>query len=122
MYISTHVIMYVSIYIYIYIYEVVKERSINELNKVKVHFAVLLSVKAQGVVNVQLNYFFSLGARRGLVVKAKPRLLYPLDKDSVPTVEEAGWASGPVWTGREPAASTSFQTSEHPVNSTLIFC
>ena len=37
----------------------------------------------------------------GVVVKATSRSLYPREKDPVPTVQEAGWAPGPVWTGAE---------------------
>jgi len=33
-----------------------------------------------------------------------PAALYP-GKDPVPIVQEAGWASGPVWTGVENLAS-----------------
>jgi hypothetical protein len=33
------------------------------------------------------------------VVSATPRPLYPRDRDTVPILEEAGWASGPVWMG-----------------------
>jgi cytochrome b561 len=35
----------------------------------------------------------------GWVVKATPRSLYPRERDLVPTVQEAGWVAGPVWTG-----------------------
>ena len=34
-------------------------------------------------------------------------VLYP-GKDSVPIVEEAGWAPGPVWTGAENLAPPGF--------------
>jgi len=27
--------------------------------------------------------------------------LYPMERDPVPIVQEAGWAPGPVWTGAE---------------------
>ena len=32
---------------------------------------------------------------------ARPRLLFPPGKDPVPILQEAGWAPGPVWTGRK---------------------
>jgi hypothetical protein len=35
-------------------------------------------------------------------------------KDPVPIVQEAGWASGPVWTGAENLASTGIQSPDHP--------
>ena len=37
----------------------------------------------------------------GWVVKAKPQQLYPRVIDPVPTVQEAGWAPWPIWTGAE---------------------
>jgi hypothetical protein len=37
----------------------------------------------------------------GWVVNATRRPLYPRERDPVPTVQEAGWATGPVWTGRK---------------------
>jgi len=35
------------------------------------------------------------------VVNATPLPLYPREGDPVPTVQEAGWAPGPFWTGAE---------------------
>jgi hypothetical protein len=35
-----------------------------------------------------------------------PRLFFTPGKGPVPIVLEAGWASGPVWTGAESLAST----------------
>ena len=35
------------------------------------------------------------------VVNATPRPLFTPGKDTVPIVQEAGWAPGPVWTGTE---------------------
>jgi hypothetical protein len=37
----------------------------------------------------------------GWVLNATPRPLYPRERDPVPTVQEAGWTSVPVWTGAE---------------------
>ena len=39
------------------------------------------------------------GTRKGWVVSSTPRPHFTLGKDSVPILQEAGWASGPVWTG-----------------------
>ena len=35
------------------------------------------------------------------MVNATPRQLYPRGRDPVPSIQEAGWASGPVWTSAE---------------------
>ena len=34
-----------------------------------------------------------------LVVNPTPRPLYPRERDTVPIMQEAGWASGTVWAG-----------------------
>ena len=56
------------------------------------------------------NIMLQLIARRDLVVSASPWLLYTLEWDPVPTVQEAGWASEPVWTGTENSAHTGVWT------------
>jgi len=43
--------------------------------------------------------FHDRGTRRGWVVNRTPRPHFTPGKDSVPIVQEAGWAPGPVWTG-----------------------
>ena len=42
-----------------------------------------------------------------------PATLYP-GKDPVPIVQEAGWATGPVWTGVENLAPTGTRSPDHP--------
>ena len=39
---------------------------------------------------------------------ARTGLLYPPGKDPVPTVQEGGWAPGPIWTGAENLAPPGF--------------
>jgi len=41
------------------------------------------------------------GTRRGWVVSSTPRPHFTPGKDPVPILQEAGWAPGPVWTGRK---------------------
>ena len=43
--------------------------------------------------------FHDRGTRRGWVVSSTPRPHFTPRKDPVPILQEAGWASGPVWTG-----------------------
>ena len=38
-------------------------------------------------------------------------------KHPVPTVQEAGWAPGPVWTGAENLAPTGFRSPDRPSRS-----
>ena len=43
--------------------------------------------------------FHDRDTRRGWVVSSTPRPHFTAGKDSVPILQEAGWAPGPVWTG-----------------------
>ena len=45
--------------------------------------------------------FHHWGTRRGWVVSSTPRPHFTPGKDPVPILQEAGWAPGPVWTGRK---------------------
>ena len=54
--------------------------------------------------------FHNLGARRGWGVSVTPWPLFTPGKDSVPIVQEAGWAPGPVWTGAENLAPTGIRS------------
>ena len=46
--------------------------------------------------------------------------LYP-GKDPVPIVQEAGWASGPVWTGAENLAPTGIRSPDRPARSQSLY-
>jgi hypothetical protein len=52
--------------------------------------------------------FHDHGTRKGWGVSVTPRPLFTPGNDSVPIVQEAGWAPGPVWTGAENLASSVF--------------
>ena len=54
---------------------------------------------AQKVGSVIDLLFDDLDARSGCVVSSTPRPDFTPGKDQVPTVQEAGWAPGLVWTG-----------------------
>jgi hypothetical protein len=56
----------------------------------------------------------------GLVVSATPWPIYPQERDLAPTVSEAGWAPGLVWTGTENLAPTGIQFLDHPPRSELL--
>ena len=49
-----------------------------------------------------------------------PAAPYP-GKDPVPTVQEAGWAPGPVSTGAENLASTGIRSPDRPVRSQSLY-
>ena len=50
---------------------------------------------------MQLYSLFNLGFRCVWTVNVTPRPLYGRKTDPVSIVQEAGWATGPVWTGAE---------------------
>jgi hypothetical protein len=62
----------------------------------------------QRVVRGIALLFHDLGTRRWLVVSSTPRPHFTPGKDPIPIVQEARWAPGPVWTGAENLAPTSF--------------
>jgi hypothetical protein len=70
-----------------------------------------------GVAEAQPYPLLNLGARRGWVVNARPRPLYPRERDPVPIVQESEWAPGPVWTGAKNLALTGIRYTERPVCS-----
>jgi len=41
--------------------------------------------------------------------------------DTVPTLQEDGWALEPVWTGRENLATTGFRTPDRPARSRSLY-
>ena len=45
--------------------------------------------------------FLDRGTRRGWVVSSTPQPHFTPGKDSVPILQETGWAPGPVWVGRK---------------------
>ena len=53
----------------------------------------------------------------GWVINVTPRPLYPRERDPVLTVQEAGWAPGPVGTGGENLALTGIGSPDHPACS-----
>ena len=46
---------------------------------------------------------------------------FTLGKDPVPTVQEAGWAPGPVWTGAENLAPTGIRSPDRPARSESLY-
>ena len=66
---------------------------------------------------VQCLDFSTARTRRGWGVCFTPRPLFTPGKDSVPIVQEAGWAPGPVWTGAENLASTGIRSPDCPARS-----
>ena len=50
-----------------------------------------------------------------------PRPLFTPGKDPVPIVQEAGWATGPVWTGAENLAPTETRSPDRQTRSQSLY-
>jgi hypothetical protein len=50
-----------------------------------------------------------------------PWLLYPLEREPVPIVQEAEWATGPVWTNAENLTPTGIRSPERPARIQLLY-
>ena len=72
-------------------------RNWNRLIRVK--WSLYRPVVAQRVGRGIALLFHDRGTRRGWVVSSTPRPHFTPGKDTVPILQEAGWAPGPVWTG-----------------------
>ena len=65
--------------------------------------------------------FHDRGTRRGWGVSVTPRPLFIPGKGPVSIVQEAGWASGPVWTGAEILAPTGIRSPDRPARSQSLY-
>jgi len=63
--------------------------------------------------------FHDHGTRRWWGVSVTPRPLFTHGKDTVPIVQEAGWAPGPVWTGAENLARPWYTSDQNTVHLRL---
>jgi len=45
----------------------------------------------------------------------------PRERDPVPTVQEAGWVPGPVWTGAEDLAPTEIRSPDRVARSESLY-
>ena len=90
--------------------------------KVKVKITLEQATKAQrGSRGIALLFFFNLGARWGEWSRPRPGRFTP-GKDPVPIfVQEAGWASEPVWTGAENLSSTGIRSPDGPARSESLY-
>jgi len=73
-------------------------------------------VVAQRVGSGIALLFHHHGTRRGWVVSSTPQPYFTPERDPVPIVQEAGWAPGPVWTGRK-SRPTGIRSPDRPAHS-----
>jgi len=66
--------------------------------------------------------FIDHGTKRGWGVSLTPRPLFTPGKEPVITVQEAGWAPGPVWTGAENfAPPTGIRSPDRPTHGQSLY-
>lgn len=75
--------------------------------KVKVKAVPLRTKQARGGGGVEVElYSYSISRYKGWMVNAAPQPLCSPERDAAPVVQEAGLASGTVWTGPEDVSPT----------------
>ena len=65
--------------------------------------------------------FLDHGTRRGWGVSVTLRPLFTPGKDTVPIVEEAGWAPRPIWTGAKILVPTGIRSPDRPARSQSLY-
>jgi hypothetical protein len=98
----------------------VRQKTLHSVNKVKL--SCYRPGVAQTVGRVIALLFHDLGTRRGwVVVRSTPRPHFTPGKDLVPILQEAGWAPGPVWTGKENLAPTAIWSPDCLARHQLLY-
>jgi len=72
-------------------------------------------------VAVEHYSYLTMALDGGRVVNAMPQLLYFWEEDLVTSVQEAGWAPGPVLIGADNLAPTGIQSLHLPAHSKLLY-
>ena len=88
--------------------------------KVKIKFTLEQATNAQRGSRFYIYSFFNLGAKWGRWLMPQPGRFTP-GKEPVPTVQEAGWAAGPVWTGAENLAPVGIPSTDRPTRSESLY-
>ena len=102
-------------------------RSSNPLRKSKVKCTPVQALRLctgrtahTGSKGIALLFLYH-DTRKGWGVIATPRPLFTPGKGSVPIVQEAGWAPGPIWTGAENLAPTGIRSPDRPSRSQSLY-
>jgi len=82
-----------------WIFITVETSNLTMVKKVKVKLSRYTPGVAQTVGRGIALLFQDRGTRKGWLVSSTPRPHFTTGKDSVPIVQQARWAPGPVWTG-----------------------
>jgi hypothetical protein len=86
-------------------------------NEKKLKITLEQAIKTRGGVEVHLYSFFNLDARWMYLVNATPLPLYPLERDPLPIVPEAGWAQRLACTFAANTATTGIRSPDRPARS-----
>jgi len=65
--------------------------------------------------------FLEHSVRRGENSVSRPGRSLPPGQTQVPIVQEAGWATGPVWTGAENLATTGIRSPDRPTRGQSLY-
>ena len=96
-----------------------KSHTVNTKSKVKVQMKFTLE-QATKTQRGQLYSFFKLEARCG--GWSTPRHgPFTLGKDTLPIVQEAGWAPGSAWTDAENLVPTGIRSPDRPARSASLY-
>ena len=94
--------------------------SIIILKRVKVKVSPYRPGVVQRVGKGMALLFHDRGTRRGWVVSSTPRPHFTPGKDTIPILQEAGWAPGPVWTGGKSRTHRD-SNQDRPARSKLLY-
>ena len=78
-------------------------------------------MEAQSCSRLYVYSLFDLGFRWEWMVNTTNRPLYSREKDPVPTVQDAGWARGSVWSGAECVDLTGMRFADRPARSESLY-
>jgi len=89
-------------------------------SKVKVKWSPYTPGVTQRVGRGIALFFHDRDTRRGWVFSSTPRPHFTPGKDPIPILQEAGWAPGPVWTGRKSRLHRD-SIPDHPARSQSLY-
>ena len=87
----------------------------------KVNLSLEQAVKAQRRSRRIPLLFFNLGPSCWWVVNATSGPIYPRERDLVPILQEAGWASEPFWMANQSLTSTGVRNLDRPYRSESLY-
>ena len=122
---SSFLTLFFTIYLLIYTLFIFYVKKSSSKVKVKVTLVQVLRLCTSRTANRRSRgialTFHDHGTRWALGVSVTPRPLFIPGKDSVPIVQEAGLAPGPVWTCAKNLAPTGIWSTDRPGHSQSLY-